>query len=166
MAPYETGQPVTLLYTHRVSTQKTGNFGERYGQHLEPAGEYLSHRSEGSSTPSLERDPGFRGDKQHYTRYEHGEITFKNPLVISHENGLEWKRLVHKQFGGKAAGKRLSKKIAAAGYDGIIAYDPKYKNIHEMVNLLGEKKVTHPMPALPGKDELKGLHQPSSHWWR
>ncbi len=118
-----TGNPVKLSYLR--NKQRAGNFGSRYGQDIEPHGQYV--------TP-IESD-SHRLAQEEPEKYETGTIHFKNPLIIkSDENDptVGWKKKLSSAYGGKKH-HHLSKAIAKHGYDGIITttkYGPS-----ETVNL-------------------------------
>ena len=118
-----TGSPVKLSYLRHK--QKAPNFGSRFGQDIEPHGQYV--------TP-IESDT-HRLAQEEPDKYETGAIHFKNPLVIkSDENDptVGWKKKLSAAYGGKKR-HHLSKAIAKHGYDGIITttkYGPS-----ETVNL-------------------------------
>lgn len=130
---FKTGVPVTFNYSR--NTKPSPNFGETYQQHIEPHGRYMLH-----THPSHQTD-----DKN----WEHGTVTFKNPLVIplnSHSHldpnsrtydEHSWKANLQAKY--KAKGKALSKKLAAMGHDGIVTLgtDPKGKpyDTREIVDL-------------------------------
>lgn len=107
---FKTGRPVTFDYYRRQ--QKTEHFGEAFGQHIEPAGRYMSV----GAGPRPENLPAG-------VTVESGKQTFHNPLVLRFGGGYgdeaNWKRRLSAAFGGKT-GKKLSMAIAAAGYDGIV----------------------------------------------
>lgn len=102
---FETGKPVTFKYVRNAMSAP--DMGERFGQHLEPAGRYMQQVEKGGYFDGLET----------------GEVTFKDPLVIDFGGGYQdadnWKRVLSEQYGG-STGLRLSKKLVAAGYDGIV----------------------------------------------
>jgi GNAT superfamily N-acetyltransferase len=128
---YITGQPITINYLR--NKEKAGNFGTRYGQHIEPHGEYMIEGSD--HNPNL-------------VNYEKGSISFKNPLVIplesaqhpmNHEaNSWGWKSQLANQYG--KTGKDLSNHLKQLGHDAIITTD-KYGS-SEIVNLGGAKNNT------------------------
>ena len=107
---FETGKAVTFEYIR--NTQKSPDMGERFQQHIEPAGKFMQTK------PST-----FVPMKNMIS----GEITFNNPLVIEFNTGTEktaydennWKARLSKAFGNKT-GVELSKAIADSGYDGIV----------------------------------------------
>jgi hypothetical protein len=108
---FKTGSPVTFPYLR--TNEKAGDFGEQFGQHLEPAGRYviaIDRLEDGQQLAEL--DPN----------YEVGEMSFKNPLVIpwggDYRDESNWKSVLAKTYG--ATGKRLSQKLAREGYDGIV----------------------------------------------
>ncbi len=120
---FETGRPVRFSYYRRASgAAQKHHFGGTFGQDIEPAGRYMNHRAEG---PEGWHPPGL----------ELGEVTFENPLVLHNlYYGPEgWKQRLVDAFGAK--GKALSKKIRAAGYDGIVTVDGR--DVSEIVDLTG-----------------------------
>lgn len=120
---FETGKPVKFRFTRNTSKSPKPTSGDRYQQAIEPAGRYLTHKTHDGQSP-----PG----------WVDGEVEFKSPLVLK-LNAVEgniyddasWKKFLHHQF--KAKGKALSKKIRAAGFDGIVTVD-KY-GTSEIVDL-------------------------------
>jgi hypothetical protein len=123
---YQTGKPVKMGYIW--NTEKAPNMGERFGQHLEPAGRYIN-----------ERPITFKGDD--YPNLKEGEVEFKNPLVVGWGGGYgepdNWKQALSDKYGGKK-GKALSKALIKDGYDGIITLDAK-GNTSEIVDLVPDK---------------------------
>lgn len=118
-----TGIPTSVSYLRRK--EKAPNFGARFGQDIEPHGQYVSPID--SEDHHLARE---QPDK-----YETGTVHFKNPLVIKSDEDdptVGWKRKLSAAYGGKKK-HHLSKAIAKDGYDGIITttkYGPS-----ETVNL-------------------------------
>lgn len=115
-----------LSYVRRKGSAP--DMGERYGQHIEPHGRYLS-----------EANPGSHYDDD---LFEKGEVTFKNPLHMpygdeSYAHESNWKNQLSQQHGG-ATGRKLSNKIVAAGHDAIITHDDH--GTREIVDLTGLKK--------------------------
>jgi hypothetical protein len=109
---FETGVPVEFVYVRGL--EPAPNFGERYQQHIEPAGRYMIHAPQGCQLEGRAR-----------ALYEEGMMLFLSPLVLRFTNDPDtlygptsWKMRLRKVFGGK--GRRLSKKIADAGFDGIV----------------------------------------------
>ena len=95
--------PVTIKYVRNNNgMRQVGGFS----QDIEPWGRYMS---EGTGGESLQKG------------WESGSVTFANPLVVEHADG-GWKEALSKQFDG-ATGKTLSKRLIAAGYDGVISQD-------------------------------------------
>lgn len=114
---FKTGVPVTFEYFKH--NNKTENYGTRFGQHIEPAGRYVT---------------AIESNREHYAdvcktypgNYEMGSITFENPFVIDFGGGYteesNWKFVLSNKFKGKK-GKSLSKAIVKAGYDGIVTME-------------------------------------------
>ena len=100
------GEPFKFLH----NTQKAPNFGARYGQNIEPAGQYVQEMEHSINM-------------QDYPHLRSGEKTFNKPLVIDFGGGYQeasnWKKVLSDNYGGKK-GKALSKAIAKDGYDGIV----------------------------------------------
>lgn len=108
---FETGVPVTFRFVR--NTEKSPNFGSRFGQDIEPAGRYLLHNE----------DPGdlARG-------WETGVVALKSPLVLpltgdpSAIYGPEgWKARLSSATGKR--GRALSADLVRRGYDGIVTVD-------------------------------------------
>lgn len=105
---FETGVPVEFGYLR--NTEKSPDMSERFQQHIEPAGRYITHNE----------DPGEQEN------WETGTANFEHPLVIKFNATGEalydensWKALLSKKFGNKT-GESLSNAIVEAGYDGIV----------------------------------------------
>lgn len=111
---------------------KTDYFGSRYGQNIEPAGEYMI----------LDDMYKERPDKYMLPNYEYGFITFKHPLILDFVDTTDkgWKRTLSDMYGGKVK-KNLSKAIIKDGYDAIVTIS-NY-GVEEIVNLNGEKEVLY-----------------------
>jgi hypothetical protein len=112
---------VTIPYVHNTqSSQGHGNFGEQFGQHVEPHGRYLIERS-GDHVPE---------------GWESGEVTFHNPKHMDFGGGYtdpsNWKHRLSAEYGGKR-GKTLSRALLKAGHDGIITHDER--GAREIVDL-------------------------------
>ena len=109
------GKP--FRFTYLRNNERAPNMGERFGQHIEPAGRYMTQASSGAAYLK----------EQFPKQYETGEIEFKNPLVIESGGGYEdatnWKQVLSRQYGGKK-GKALSQAIRDAGFDGIVTVEP------------------------------------------
>ena len=104
---FRTRTPVTFTYVR--NTERSGYFGSRFQQDIEPAGRYMLHQCDASV-------PLPRG-------WERGIVTFHRPLVIpfgktGSYDSTSWKAALRRHFSAKGA--RLSKRIVAAGYDGIV----------------------------------------------
>lgn len=142
----QSGQPVSLPYMHRVSTIPTPNMGEMFGQHLEPAGEYLSHHPY-DHKPEMFGDPRSKSTGATYNEY--GDVHFKNPFVVHVPlggNTVSWKKSVSEAFGG-LKGEKLSQRIQEKGHDGVVAVTPDGQDIMEMVRLGAPKIISQPMPV-------------------
>ena len=118
-----------IAYMH--NKEKTGYFGNRYGQNIEPSGEYMVMDDLYDERPNNYMLPN----------YEYGFITFKKPLIIDFIDTTDkgWKKTLSDMYGGKTR-KRLSFAIMKDGYDGIVTVS-KY-GIEEIVNLCGDKEIT------------------------
>ncbi len=128
---FQTGTPIEFAYMR--GKQPAPNFGERFQQHIEPAGRYMIY----------DYDPS-RPDESDY--WERGKVNFANPLVIpfnsvpdnSSYDTTNWKMTLHKAYGGKK-GLELAKAIIADGYDGIVTVyidpDGKPSYTKEIVDL-------------------------------
>ena len=118
-----TDDGLTMTYV-RVPNQNTQNYGNTYGQNIEPSGEYMS----------MDTSKG----KHKIDGYEYGTIQFKKPLVLEHINTSDtgWKKTVSDMYGG-LTGKKLTKALIKDGYDAIVTYD-EY-GYSEIVNLNGTK---------------------------
>ena len=121
-----------LAYMRNHGNGKTLNYGSRYGQNIEPAGEYMN-------LDELYED---RPERYMLPNYEYGFITFRKPLIVDFIDTTDkgWKRTVSQMFKG-LTGKRLSNAIMKAGYDGIITIS-KY-GVEEIVNLGGQKEILY-----------------------
>lgn len=126
---FATGIPVSFGFVR--STEKAPHFGDRYQQHIEPAGRYMLHNP----------DPGdlARG-------WERGIVTFESPLVLAFNAGHDgvaydessWKARLHRIYG--VAGRALSKRIRKDGYDGIVTvalHHGEPMDTREIVDLTG-----------------------------
>ena len=110
---FETGVPVTFEFVR--NTEKAPFLGSRYQQKIEPAGLYVQHAC-GFPEGNLRKG------------WVRGLITFTSPLVLSFSDPVDeleplygphsWKADLQREF--RAKGRRLSSKLVAAGYDGIV----------------------------------------------
>lgn len=125
-----TDQNCTLAYMRNLGNGKTHNYGSRYGQNIEPAGEYMN-------MDELYKE---RPDKYMLPNYEYGFITFKKPLILDFIDTTDkgWKRTLSQMYGNKT-GKQLSNAIKKDGYDGIITVSDY--GVEEIVNLCGNKEI-------------------------
>jgi hypothetical protein len=121
----QTGKPFNFRYLKNKDVSP--NFGERFGQHIEPAGDFVSEISPKAKTPD-------------WGNFEHGEVSINNPLVfeVTNEDLFSWKRELSKMYGGKV-NKALSQAIIADGYDGIITKDKERGYTGEIVLLGGQR---------------------------
>ncbi len=104
---FKTGQAVTINFLH--NPVKSENFGTEFGQHVEPAGKFIT-QSHGYVPPG----------------WQSGTITLKSPLVIEVTDAtqISYKYELSKKYGGKT-GVALSKAIAKDGYDSIVTKFPE-----------------------------------------
>lgn len=122
----------TIAYMRNLGNGKTSYYGSRYGQNIEPAGEYMIMDELFEERPNNYMLPD----------YEYGFVTFERPLIVDFIDTSDkgWKRTVSNMFNG-LTGKRLSSVIKKAGYDGIITvseYGPE-----EIVNICGKKEIKY-----------------------
>ena len=118
---FKTGEPVTFNHAHNTDSA-TAMFGipdkdSSYGRGFEPSGQYMT---------VIGRTPDYQ-----LPNMEYGSTTFNNPLVIE-ADGTNWKQKLSEDFGG-VTGKKLSKAVIAAGYDGIVTTEKDH--VSEVVNL-------------------------------
>jgi len=128
---FETGKPVTfpMIRNTEKAPRRKKDADDPYQQAIEPHGRYLLHDSAGSAK-SGNVPQG----------WESGEVTFKNPLVVTQNTGdgeriydsNSWKKRLAEQYRKK--GKALSAEIAMAGHDGIVTVDER-GNTSEIVDL-------------------------------
>lgn len=124
---FETGKAVSFTFMH--NTSKSPNMGSRFGQDIEPSGQYVIQKD--PNTPTLQG-------------WKDGKMTFKNPLVIkwsSDDNNYDWKQKLSSATGG-LKGKELSNNLKSKGYDGIVTID--HGHTSEIVNLQTMKKEFNP----------------------
>jgi len=121
---FATGKPVTFPYMR--NTESSPNMGSRFGQHIEPAGRYLTYSTNRSPDP--------------LPNWEYGEVTFRKPLVLSlahDENDIYgptgWKQRLFDVY--KKKGKALSRALIRDGYDGIVTVQKKWGVTSEIVDL-------------------------------
>ena len=152
---FATGKPVTFKATHRK--QPHVDFGTRFGQHVEPHGQYIVHGHHGEEG---EHEEPSLGEKPFIVTTQHSTRTFENPLVLPHGGyGPEgWKQRLSDKFGGKT-GKDLSQALIEAGHDGIVTIDTGARGkqqVSEIVDLKPSK------PAGPQEGVSKD-HDPIIH---
>ena len=121
-----------IAYMRNLGNGETANYGSRFGQNIEPSGEYMIMDELWQERP----------DKYMIPNYEYGFITFKKPLIVDFIDTTDkgWKKTVSDMFNG-LTGKRLSSVIKKSGYDGIITIS-NY-GAEEIVNLCGNKEITY-----------------------
>tara|TARA_R110000868_G_scaffold25423_3_gene99156 strand:- start:13531 stop:14013 length:483 start_codon:yes stop_codon:yes gene_type:complete len=104
------GKPFNYIRNTVSSKKYTKHLqDDPYKQKIEPHGRYMQHTSD-------KVDPKI-------TNFEHGEITFKNPLYIhwgsgGYKDADSWKNVLHSHY--KVTGKSLSKAIRKDGYDAVV----------------------------------------------
>lgn len=107
---YKTGQSVTIPYTRNTEGAAQYAPGGRYNEVV--PGRYMVERPEGYQSPDA--------------RWEQGEVSFRNPLVIETRSddpssADNWKNILKAKYG--KTGKALSDALRQDGYDGIITHD-------------------------------------------
>ena len=134
--------PHSIVYTRRVSTRKTPNYGDRFGQTWEPHGEYMTDVER--EVPANHESLSPRTEGKDTTWFQHGKIHFQNPLVIQSPEGdyIGWKKALSDHFGG-LTGKKLSSHLTKLGYDGVINKQMQNGSFYngEVVNLNGKKEI-------------------------
>lgn len=139
-----TGQPASIPYHHSRSSIPTAHHGERFGQHVEPAGQYMGYHA--PSWGYMADHVGEPRSATGSTSHEYGVVHFKNPLVVDGENTRDWKEKLSAAHGNRR-NKTLSTHLMKLGHDGVIGRGLDGR-IHEMVNLSAPKDV---MKALSTK---------------
>ena len=115
---FETGKQITFDYAH--NKEKAPYLGDRFGQDIEPHGQYILQREEGDM---YEMNP---------ERWETGKVTLEKPLVLKHINTVQWKKELVDATGKK--GSELTDFLIDEGYDGIVTIDEN-GNTSEIVKL-------------------------------
>lgn len=146
---FETGRPVEFRFVH--GKIPAPNFGAKFQQDIEPAGRYLVHQPEGLGIFGRPTTDRVRRE------YEDGTVRFERPLVLRFTDDPDtlygptsWKARLRTAF--KAKGKALSRKLAAAGYDGIVTvWEVHGKGSHtkEIVDLTMFAPRRNPILARP-----------------
>lgn len=135
---FKTGKPVEFRYWR--NTEKSPTYGSRFQQDIEPAGRYMIHAQQ-EGTPIW---------------LEEGIVRFEKPIVIRITDDTDnlygpssWKAKLHARFKGK--GKALSKKLAKAGYDGIVTVSKHRQSSYtsEIVDLTMFTRKSNPILAKP-----------------
>lgn len=119
----------TLPYLRNNNGVRQHSTGNDFGQADEPWGRYMSPDSDEHHQPLQQG-------------WERGTVSFDNPLFVPHEYG-GWKKTLSDQYG--ATGRRLSEKLLADGYDGVISHD-KY-GIGEIVDVRPKGQRGHHVSA-------------------
>lgn len=120
---FETGRPVTFTALH--NNEKAPDFGNRFGQDIEPAGRYYIENENPGDLP--------RG-------WEKTTLTFKNPLVLRLSLDQDvygpqgWKARLVAEYHKK--GKALACHLRKLGHDGIVTVDADGYT-REIVDLTG-----------------------------
>ena len=158
-----TGQAVSFHFMHNPESA-TEYFGipekeDDFYRGYEPSGRYVSVTSadRNERQEKIQVLENWTGSK-----FIHGKLTLKNPLVVSNMLGV-WKQTLSEQYGG-LTGKELSKAIIADGYDGVITVDIKGENLapegtglHD-VTTVKESRISEILD-LTAFDETKALYQ-------
>lgn len=111
---FATGRAVTFKFFR--NTTPSPAMGKQFGQHLEPAGRFMSHM-----TPEVSKDHLKEIEKHSDMKFQLGTVTFKNPIVLAlgaETASLAWKKRLSDYYGKKK--KALSRAIRADGHDGIV----------------------------------------------
>lgn len=136
---------ITIPYVHRITSAKTHDYGDQYGQTWEPVGEYLSQHDYRRGDPSK---TGNVKDWAGATWYEYGQLHLSHPCVIrlaEGESPIAWKKELSEAVRG-LRGKRLTAELVKRGHDGVVVYAADGE-ISEIVNFSGKKTIIQPMPV-------------------
>ena len=125
---FETGKPVSFTYLR--NTVPAPDMGARFGQDIEPAGRYISHRTTTADLPPEHR----LATGEVVTAWEAGDVAFENPLVIEHGDTRDWKARLSAAYDGKT-GKELSEAIRRDGHDGVVTVNTEKGFTSEIVDL-------------------------------
>jgi hypothetical protein len=103
-------KPKTIDFAH--NPEKSENFGNQYGQDIEPHGRYIVQRE--------------KGDRYDENGWETGTTTFNQPYEMEFGGGYDdptnWKHQLSEQYGG-ATGAELTQALKSDGYDAIMTHD-------------------------------------------
>jgi hypothetical protein len=107
---FQTGHPITFNYVR--NTEKAPDMGERFQQHIEPAGHYMLHNDNPGDLPN---------------NWKSGKSFLEMPLVIAFNttpgstayDETSWKANLSRAFGG-LSGMNLTRALQAHGFDGIV----------------------------------------------
>lgn len=128
---FTTGTPVTFTFLR--NTAPTPNMGSRFGQDIEPAGRYMTHKNPSGIAPT--------------PQWKIGTVTFRKPLVLAHGSTTGrahgWKARLSHEYGGKT-GLALSRAITADGYDGIVTVK-SYKGERSTSEIVDLTKIAESM---------------------
>ena len=143
---FETGVSVTFPFIHNKESatalfglpSKDRDMDVQTGRTVEASGRYVTH------APGTSKFVQDNADK-----FDTGFITFKNPLVLKSE-GLGYKKKLSDSFGG-LTGKKLSKSIISAGYDGVVT--TTQGGTSEIIDFttFDESKAKYSLDQLPGQ---------------
>jgi hypothetical protein len=104
---FETGRSVQFTFIR--NTEKSQNFGSRYGQDIEPTGIYMLHKEDDGDAP---------------TKWATGVMSFRKPLVLEATlsdrlyGASGWKARLTAATGKKK--RALSSHLISLGFDGIV----------------------------------------------
>jgi len=135
-------KPLTIPF-HRKTFPPAPNMGGRFGQDVEPHGEYMSYGHGASASYDTQH-----GEKL-ISNQVNGTVRFKKPYVVTDTENYTWKHDLASKLGKK--GRSLSTHLQKKGYDGIVVLPSKGKVPTEMVNLSG-KKTVHEAANLSERD--------------
>lgn len=138
---FKTGTPVAFPFLR--NTEPAPPMGARFGQDIEPAGRYLTHRDPGATPPT--------------PTWKMGTVRFTHPWVLEWgtTSGAAhgWKARLSQHYAGKT-GKALAQAIRADGYDGIVTVGTMggARTTMEIVDLTGIQEADDTVSTLHDTD--------------
>jgi hypothetical protein len=147
---FSTGTPVAFDYIRNTQKAPAPGADDQFAQNVEPAGRYMQEKP---------------GSYQPMANMEDGSIEFQNPLVIHFGEGLyrdatNWKRQLSAAYGG-LTGEKLSRAVAADGYDGIVTVGKHAKSGEAYTSEIVDLTMFKGEPQLPETIAVDGQDRPT-----